>query len=528
MRSPRLLDVALVTGAMVVSSAASMLNARPWGDWLFVTVLSTLAALVVASGVRAVSVARRQHREAAQLLQTSPGESALRAIAEERRRLGADIASLLRGVLARIHAVASDPAHMETPDVDPRPAFRAIHTLTRLAASDLRRHLGLLRAEQEPLAEPPALSVATRLPGSDVWLGTAAAGLAAVEAILWSSVEGVTISTPAVLWSALAASTLAGRRAAPGLAAALCGLVFGVASLTDAWVRGGFWSFATLGGLMWALSSRGRSPLRDLGGAVVLTAGVVWSRIVDDRDNLFINVFVIVGVGAAGLLVRAAGAREARARAVARARQLELDSAREIAVAAERIGFARELHDVVSHAVGLIAVQAAAGQVSWPEHPERAVEAMAAIRTAARSTLEDLDGLLPGQQEPARTSRDLHRLVDRIRAAGTPATLVVEGNPHVATQSVVYRVAQEALTNAVRHAPGAVPHVAVHWGVNEVVVSVVDDGPGPAVGEVRGYGLVGLSERVALVGGDLQTGAAPEGGFRLVARVPFERTAVTP
>ena len=150
-------------------------------------------------------------------------------------------------------------------------------------------------------------------------------------------------------------------------------------------------------------------------------------------------------------------------------------------------------------------------------------------------TLAELDRLLPALDGGALGDRpgaaghhthgpvDLRALVARMRAAGLPVDLEVDDGSVTTT---VYRVVQEALTNVLRHAPGARAGVRVAAADGHVRVSVVDDGPGWAESARRGYGLAGLAERVAQDGGTLRSGAGPDGsGFRVVAEVPLAARA---
>jgi signal transduction histidine kinase len=213
---------------------------------------------------------------------------------------------------------------------------------------------------------------------------------------------------------------------------------------------------------------------------------------------------------------------QAAASAQARKLEAELEEARIEAVHAERIQLARELHDVVSHAVGVIAMQAAAAEVSWPDSPGAALRALDAVDVTAQQALAELERVVPGA-EPATpgTADDLTALVARIRATGTQVTLTSDGALEAAAAAVAYRIVQESLTNAVRHAPGAAVSVRVLADRDGTHVDVADDGPWPGPGHPRGYGLVGLTERVTLAGGTVTTGPGPGGaGFVVAAHLP--------
>ena len=209
-------------------------------------------------------------------------------------------------------------------------------------------------------------------------------------------------------------------------------------------------------------------------------------------------------------------------------------------VTEERTRIARELHDVVAHRVSLMTVQAGAAKAVAAQDPARALQAMQAVEEAGRQALDELRHLLgvlrpeadPDGLGPQPGLADLPRLVDQIRAAGPDVTLATDGVPSGLPARVdlfAYRIVQEALTNVLKHAgPGA--HADVRFGsdASGIVIEVVDDGPGatlppvPGVVEVgaRGHGIVGMRERALLLGGSLEAGPRPDGGFRVSAYLP--------
>lgn len=327
--------------------------------------------------------------------------------------------------------------------------------------------------------------------------------LAVTESVAHPLSEGWADWSPgSVPVTGLAAATVLGRRVALGPAALACAAVFGLGTLLGAPVVDGFWTLGTVGVLLWSAGAGARTVVELVGG-LLLAAAVVSSRAVDTPDNLPITVVTVVVATLAGLLVRA------------------------IRVGGERAVFARELHDIASHAVGVIALQAAAASVSWRQDPEGAALALDAIGATADTALGELARLHP--VDPGhRTLDDLYALVDRIRATGTELTLEVEGEVPDGSLYVVHRIVQESLTNVLRHAPGARARVVVRADADGTTVSVVDDGPGTPGDGRRGYGLVGLAERVGFAGGTLDVGTAPGGtGFRVSARLPAIAPAVT-
>jgi signal transduction histidine kinase len=284
----------------------------------------------------------------------------------------------------------------------------------------------------------------------------------------------------------------------------------------------------TLGGLAWTLAARERPVPGAL--AWSLLGAVVWhSRAVDDPDNLLIFMLVYGVATLAGLVVRLLRHLGRRARSQVAEQRAALDLTARGAVRDERQQFAREIHDVVSHAVGLIAMQAAAAEVSWPRDPDTVRRAVQVIASTTQGTLDELDRMLPGATSQ-HGAGELDALVARLRAAGARIELQRTGEPDPAMSSLVYRVVQEGLTNALRHAPGARVVVHVAAGPAAVEVAVEDDGPGPGerTGQPAGYGLVGLSERVGLIGGRFVAGAVPGGrGFRVEAHLPTAAAEVT-
>ncbi|HEX9260698.1 MAG TPA: sensor histidine kinase [Acidimicrobiales bacterium] len=234
---------------------------------------------------------------------------------------------------------------------------------------------------------------------------------------------------------------------------------------------------------------------------------------------------------------RAAG--DARVREADERAEAEHQSAAR-ALAEERLRIAQELHDVVAHSMSVIAVQAGAGAHVIDERPEQARAALEAISSVSRSTLTELRRLLGVLREgdgsrsntPAPGLADLPRLIEDVRAAGVPVTLHVEGAPdsvHPGIELSAYRVVQEALTNVIKHAgfPSRVD-VFVRHEPGSLAIEVVDDGRGLAAradsagpSDGAGQGLLGMRERVEVWGGELRTGPAPGGGFRVVARLPY-------
>jgi signal transduction histidine kinase len=206
----------------------------------------------------------------------------------------------------------------------------------------------------------------------------------------------------------------------------------------------------------------------------------------------------------------------------------------------ERLRIARELHDVLAHTIAVVAVQAGVVADVLEESPAQARTALAAIRSASREAMAELKatvGVLRernGDQAPRAPSPGLGQLaglLELAREAGLRVESAVAGEPRPLPALVdltAYRIVQESLTNVGRHAGAATATVTIRYEPGAVVVEVDDDGRGPAPGPVDGqpgYGLAGMAERSAVLGGRLEAGPRPGGGFRVRARLPLAGTA---
>ena len=250
----------------------------------------------------------------------------------------------------------------------------------------------------------------------------------------------------------------------------------------------------------------------------------------------------------APIAVAAWGLRALQARAdteQARVQALERENAEAVrrATEVERARIARELHDVVTHNVSVMVIQAGAARKVLEGSPEQAREALLSVEASGRAAMTELRhvmGLLTTDGEtpdltPQPGMAELESLVGRVRDAGLPVELVVTGSPDLPLPDGVvlagYRVVQEALTNAMKHAAGASAVVRVDYGADRLTIEVTDTGgPRPPSADAEtagGRGLIGLRERLALYGGTLRTGPRIRGGYRLEAVIPLA-TAATP
>ena len=205
-----------------------------------------------------------------------------------------------------------------------------------------------------------------------------------------------------------------------------------------------------------------------------------------------------------------------------------------VALADQRARIARELHDVVTHNVNVVVVQAMAAAGVIDTDPSRAKAPLSAIEQSGREALVEMRRLLgvlrDDNEAPSRAPQPgLHRLaalVDSVRASGLPIALATEGDERAvpaATSLAAYRVVQESLTNVLKHAPGSSTRVVVRYLPGAVEVEVVDNGSrvqSPPV-DSGGHGITGIRERVQLFGGEISVGPRPEGGWRVAARFPL-------
>ena len=212
----------------------------------------------------------------------------------------------------------------------------------------------------------------------------------------------------------------------------------------------------------------------------------------------------------------------------------------EQAVADERRRIARELHDVVAHHVSVMGVLATGSRRMLQRDPGAADEALATIEETGRTALREMRRLLTvlrteaepaGELAPQPGLAGVEGLVEQIREAGLQAVLKVDGVPGPLDPGIaltIYRIVQEALTNALKHAGAATVEVRMAFSRHDVVVEVCDTGRGPQLGTAAiGHGLLGMRERVMLYGGTLRTGPRPGGGYRVHARIPIEQHADT-
>jgi signal transduction histidine kinase len=257
--------------------------------------------------------------------------------------------------------------------------------------------------------------------------------------------------------------------------------------------------------------------------------------------NQWITTLIVVNLAIAfsWALGEFAGARRAyHAELEQRLRLLETerDQQARIAVADERARIARELHDVVAHAVSVMVVQADGAAYAVHSQPDLAERAVKTISSTGREALTELRRLLgvlrsedaAGERTPQPGTQSLSELAERVRAVGLPVQLDIVGNVDDLPAGVglgIYRIVQEALTNSLKHAgPGSSATVRVERNGDRVHLSIVDNGHRSnrtLVGVSGGNGLIGMRERALVFGGTLEAGPRPAGGWQVRATLPF-------
>jgi signal transduction histidine kinase len=186
---------------------------------------------------------------------------------------------------------------------------------------------------------------------------------------------------------------------------------------------------------------------------------------------------------------------------------------------------------VVAHSISVIVLQARGGRRVLQSEPADAREAFAMIERTGHQALEEMRrllGMLRRSDEeialaPQPSLQELGRLVEQVRSAGLPVQLTIEGEARELPPGVelsAYRIVQEALTNALRHAGPARARVVIRYQPDDLELEIADDGPGTGDASAAGYGLIGMRERVSVYGGELQAGRRPEGGYALRVRLP--------
>ena len=236
---------------------------------------------------------------------------------------------------------------------------------------------------------------------------------------------------------------------------------------------------------------------------------------------------------AVGFALRARSEQAEAAETRAERAEREREAAARLAVAEERSRIARELHDVVAHAVSVMVLQVGAVRHKLPDAMADDRDALKGVERAGRTALTEMRRLLAAMRRdgdeveftPQPGLDGLNELLEQVGRAGLPVELHVDGEPVPLSRGVdlsAYRIVQEGLTNALKHAHASTADVTVRYRPEELLIEVRDDGVGSATTDGLGHGLVGVRERVKIYGGEMAAGAADEGGFVLSTRLPLD------
>ena len=236
---------------------------------------------------------------------------------------------------------------------------------------------------------------------------------------------------------------------------------------------------------------------------------------------------------AAGFALRMRGEQAEAAEERAAQAEREREAGARVAVAEERARIARELHDIVAHSVSIMVLQVGAIRHKLPEMLAEDRDALKGVERTGRGALAEMRRLLGAMRRdgdgvelaPHPGVDRLDSLLEDVGRAGLPVRLHVDGEPFPLPRAIdlsAYRIVQEGLTNAIKHAHASRVDVTFQYASDELHIEVRDDGDGVSASDGLGHGLVGIRERVKIYGGEMTVGAAPEGGFVLGARLPLE------
>jgi signal transduction histidine kinase len=327
--------------------------------------------------------------------------------------------------------------------------------------------------------------------------------------------------TGALVLIGAACVPLVWRRRAP--LTTLCATSTAVAAYQLAGYLDGLVAFPLLVAVYSVAAHRERGPHLVVAFFITLAAGLMLAFLASDPRGRIEVSFILLVTTLPMLFGRIAFNRR---------RRIERDRERAArdAVSEERGRIAREMHDAVAHAMTVMVVQAGGARSVIDRDPAGAVDALRRIEDTGRSGLGEMrrligvlapDGEVPIEPQPGLDRLD--ELLDTMRATGLPVETVVEGEPRGLPPGVdltAYRLVQEALTNALKHAGDAHASVVLRYRDDALELEVADDGRGTPVTDAGGRGLVGMRERIALFGGSLETGPRPGGGFSVRARIP--------
>jgi signal transduction histidine kinase len=278
-----------------------------------------------------------------------------------------------------------------------------------------------------------------------------------------------------------------------------------------------------------------RDNRRAWAGLVIVLAGIA-TVVYNIPGVATAELFVIpidFGISwAAGYVLRERSVKAEEAELRAMQAEREREAAARVAVAEERTRIARELHDIVAHAVSVMVLQVGAVRHQLPDELSDDSEALRSVERAGRTALAEMRRLLGAMRDereeisfmPQPGLDGLDSLLEEVTRAGLPVELHVDGEPFPLPRGVdlsAYRIVQEGLTNALKHAQATTANVTVRYALDELQIEVRDNGVGSSTTDGLGHGLVGVRERVKIYGGEMSAGTANGGGFVLSTRLPL-------
>jgi len=265
---------------------------------------------------------------------------------------------------------------------------------------------------------------------------------------------------------------------------------------------------------------------------VVGSAAVIVSNAPDRTTSELVFIPLLFGIcWLAGFALRERAEQAEAAEVRAAQAERERETAARIAVAEERARIARELHDIVAHSVSVMVLQVGAVRHNLPGELADDARALQGVEKTGRNALAEMRRLLGAMRRdgddlelaPQPGIDGLQALADEVGRAGLPVRLHVEGEPFPVPRAIdlsAYRIVQEGLTNALKHAHASAADVTVRYTPGQLGLEVRDDGRGDSAGDGLGHGLVGVRERVKIYGGEMSAGTANGGGFVLRTRLP--------
>ena len=513
------LGVALAVAALGAAGRVLLDPAVETAPDAVLTFVAAALPVLVGRWARGQAQLRRELAAKGERLERERRRDAEQAAEEERMRIAGDLQAAAAGNLEAIARETRRAAVLiEAGDTaTARDALEWVAATARQALDDVRRVLGILRREP---AEPAAPSEPAPAPAPTGWaipvwaLPAALLAGAALEELLRFGAAG-----PSVL---LAASLLL-RVRLPLVAAA--GVIAGVA-LQSALFDPASMPATSIVAIVCASYSLGAyAPgVAGAAGLAVFAVAVAAHAILVHPDAVpqaLIGGTLIPWI--VGRIRR--GQRQLLREAEEKAAQADRDRERaaRAAVTAERMRVARELHDAVAHNISVIAIQAAGAHGIVERDPARAATVVELVEAVTEEALLEL-GRLADEHDLQPGLAGVQALAERARAAGLPVELEIAGDPVPLPAGVdlaAFRIVQEALANASKHAGPARARVTVRYAPRAVELEIDDDGRGPNGGRAGGHGLVGMRERVALYGGTLEAGRRLSGGFAVRARLPL-------